>query len=387
VKCLITLIQCVVSHPAHTTLPEGTSEITALLGAIAQLYIGRRTHIPPRINYAAAALLPVVSVLTDSNALANAWRVAHAVNECEWISAFVFLWSLCAIAAAGILGLTRKAASVNGKRREFLRASTAAACAAPIAALGFGIATRRDFRINEIDLKFPDLPKDLDGLRMLQLSDIHLGAFFTPSDLARVVDASNALRPDLVLVTGDLITTKDDPLDRCLLELRRLRASSGIWGCLGNHEYNANVEAYAQMQAQKLDIFFLRNQANALKFGDSRLNLVGVDYKSWRPYLDSVRDLVDLDSFNLLLAHTPEVFPEAADTGFDLTLSGHTHGGQINVELLGTNFNIAGVHTPYTKGLYTLQTSSIYVNSGLGTIGIPVRIGVPPEITLIRLGT
>lgn len=86
-----------------------------------------------------------------------------------------------------------------------------------------------------------------------------------------------------------------------------------------------------------------------------------------------------------MLSHNPDVFSIAAKKGFDLTLAGHTHGGQINVEILGENLNVADFFTPYTKGLYTAGGSSVYVNSGLGTIGVPVRIGAPPEITFIRL--
>lgn len=304
-----------------------------------------------------------------------------------WLSAGIFLWSL-ALASTWVVVLLRSriAGKVDRGRRTFLQVSTAAACALPVAALGFGIITRKDFVINEVDLKFPELPNELNGLKLLQLSDIHMGVFYTARDLARVVDASNGLRPDLAFITGDLITKKSDPLDRCLLELRKLRTASGIWGCLGNHELYAKVEDYAQERGRELDIFFLRKQAAALKFGDSRLNLVGVDYEERAPYLrDDVESLMDLSAFNLLLAHTPAVFPTAAKQGFDLTLAGHTHGGQINIELLGTNLNVADLHTPYTKGLYTLPTSLIYVNSGLGTIGAPVRIGVPPEITLLRL--
>lgn len=212
-----------------------------------------------------------------------------------------------------------------------------------------------------------------------------MGTFYTASDLARVVDAGNSLRPDVAFVTGDLITTKYDPLDRCLIELARLRAASGIWGCMGNHEHYSKVEGYADARGRELNIHFLRNEATLLRFGNTRLNLVGVDYQPQQPYLESVSDLIDLHSFNLLLAHTPEVFPEAAARGFDLTLSGHTHGGQLNLQLMGTNLNIAELHTPYTKGLYTLPTSTLYVNSGLGTIGPPVRLGAPAEITLVRL--
>ena len=379
------------SHPAQTTVPHGADEVVAVLGGIAQAYLGRSFNVPPRWNYAAAILLPVVSFFTDWDIFSRFWRSFGASDAQAWISAAVLMWSLCLLVVAAVAFLLKSVRSNAPKpgpvdsKRLFLQASAAAVCAAPAAAFGFGIITRKDFRINEVELKFPNLPNELHQLRILQLSDIHMGAFFSPADLTRVVDASNCLRPDIAFITGDLITTKYDPLDRCLLELRRLRTASGIWGCMGNHEYYSKVEAYTQARARELDMFFLRNEANPLKFGNARLNLVGIDYRNHRPYLNTVQDLVDRDSFNLLLAHTPEVFREAAKCGFDLTLSGHTHGGQINLELMGTNLNIADVHTPYTKGFYQLGASSIYVNSGLGTIGIPVRLGAPPEITLLRL--
>ena len=100
-----------------------------------------------------------------------------------------------------------------------------------------GIITRKDLTIREVALKFANLPKDLQGLRLVQLSDIHMSAFYTAADLERAVDAANGLRADLMFVTGDLITDRFDPLDQCLLELKRLRAASGIWGCMGNHEH------------------------------------------------------------------------------------------------------------------------------------------------------
>lgn len=249
-----------------------------------------------------------------------------------------------------------------------------------------GIIIRKDFHVKEFDIKIAGLPKDLQGLRLLQLSDIHMGAYYSPNDLRRVIDASNGLRADLAFITGDLITGARDPLDECLLELGRLKASSGLWGCLGNHEKLAYVSDYATRQALKQNLFFLRHRAETLKFGDSRINLVGVDhqYKN-EGYLKGVEQLVKPDEFNLLLSHNPDVFPVAAKQGFQLTLAGHTHGGQINIEVAHTNLNIVDLVTPYTKGLYEKPGSSLYVTSGLGTIGVPVRLGAPPEITLIRL--
>ena len=116
------------------------------------------------------------------------------------------------------------------------------------------------------------------------------------------------------------------------------------------------------------------------------MNLVGVDYQPLHSdYLVGTEELVSVGDFNLLLSHNPDVFPVAASKGFDLVMAGHTHGGQINVEILDHNLNAADFLTPYTKGLYTQTASSIYVNSGIGTIGIPIRLGSPPEITLLRL--
>ncbi|MFZ0593665.1 MAG: hypothetical protein WAM39_24610, partial [Bryobacteraceae bacterium] len=136
----------------------------------------------------------------------------------------------------------------------------------------------------------------------------------------------------------------------------------------------------------KCGVNFLRWQARNLKFGHSSLNIVGVDHQSMHsPYLVGAEELVEPGQFNLLLSHNPDVFPVAVEKGFDLVLAGHTHGGQINFEIFDKNLNIADFLTPYTKGLYRGTTSAIYVNSGIGTIGIPIRLGAPPEITLIKL--
>jgi predicted MPP superfamily phosphohydrolase len=213
-----------------------------------------------------------------------------------------------------------------------------------------------------------------------------MGSFYSAADLARAVDAANGLRADLMLVTGDLITDRFDPLDQCLLELKRLRAASGVWGCMGNHEMHADVEHYTAKKAKEMGMRFLRQEKELLRFGNANLNLVGVDHqKRDLPYLQHTGEMVIADAFNLLLSHNPDVFPVAEKQGFQLTVSGHTHGGQINLEVLGNNLNVADLVTPFTKGAYHINASSLYVNPGLGTIGVPVRLGAPPEVTLITL--
>lgn len=372
--------------PAQTkTVPDSLGFIWCFIGSIATLYLAQRIRASKRLAYSVSIALIIVSLVIAEKIFPWLWPYHFAYTVRQWVGSLIEIWWLWATATAVLVLISARKRPANPGRRGFLRASAAAVCAGvPAATLAAGVITRKNFRTNEVSISFPNLPKDLDGLRLLQISDIHMGPFFSANDLRRVVDASNELRPDLAFITGDLITTPQDPLDRCISELKRLRSGSGVWGCMGNHEYYAHVEEYTKSKAAEYGMDFLRDEARSLRFGESRLNLVGVDYRPWHQ-LAGTEGLLEPGQFNLLLAHTPEVFPIAAHKGFDLMLSGHTHGGQINIDVLGTNFNIVDLRTPYTKGLYRLPNSVIYVNSGLGTIGLPVRIGAPPEITLIRL--
>ncbi len=359
--------------------------IFLLAGMLAQIYIARRIAAPKLFSrivigtYLTMSLILNLEIIKDPPRPFNDYitLISSGLTFFGWMTAFI-----------GIVIYVRSRFPVpfSTGRRQFLNTAAAAVCAAPAVALTTGIIIRKDFHVKEFDLKIPGLAKDLNGLRLLQLSDIHMGTYFSQSDLRRVVDASNNLRADLGFITGDLITDKRDPLDECLLELKRLKSSSGLWGCLGNHEKYAKVSNYVTLQARKQNLFFLRRQSEGLKFGNSRINLVGVDHQTKRDeYLAGLDQFVKPSEFNLLLSHNPDVFPVAAKQGFQLTLAGHTHGGQINIEIANTNLNIADVVTPYTKGLYQKPGSALYVTSGLGTIGVPVRLGSPPEITLIRL--
>ena len=271
-------------------------------------------------------------------------------------------------------------------RRHLIRATGGVLMAAPFALVGYGTFVERlRFRVREVDIPIPHLPGDLVGLRLAQVSDIHLSAFLSEKDLARVIDCANGLRPHVALVTGDLITDAGDPLDACLQQLARLRAEGGILACMGNHEYYARLEDYAERQGARLGIRFLRRQAVPLRFGRGVLNVAGVDYqRSGSHYLHDAERLVLPGACNVLLSHNPDVFPVAARQGYDLTVSGHTHGGQVSVEILHQQVNPARFTTPYVYGLYR-EKAAAYVTRGIGTIGIPARIGAPPEIALLRL--
>jgi predicted MPP superfamily phosphohydrolase len=280
-------------------------------------------------------------------------------------------------------------APTNPARRQALNAAGNLAMAAPLAAIGYGaLIERTRFRVREVDALLPGLPPGLDGLRILQLSDIHMGPFLSESDLVRVVDMSMELKPHLAVITGDLISTHGDPLDACIRQLARVKADAGLFGCMGNHEHYARAEDYVEQAGARVGIRFLRRRSQQLQFGGSTLNLAGVDHQSssrGKKYLAGAERMVVPGAFNLLLSHNPAVFPVAARQGYNLILSGHTHGGQINVEIYDQSITPARFFTPYIYGLYHAQGAAAYVTRGIGTIAIPVRIGAPPEISVIRL--
>lgn len=274
-------------------------------------------------------------------------------------------------------------------RRRALQVTASTALAAPFALTGFGaIIERTSYVVKEIDLPIPNLHPDLEGLRFAQISDLHISPFLSVREAGKVVDITNELKPHLTLVTGDLISQMGDPLDGTIRELGRLRAEAGVLGCLGNHEVYAQCEAYATSEAARVGIRFLRQEAVPLRWGNGVLNVAGVDFQPFmnkERYLRGTENLVKPGVSNLLLSHNPDVFPAAVRAGYDCMLAGHTHGGQVTVEILNQTANFARFFTPYVAGLYRLNGRSCYVNAGIGTIGMPVRLGAPPEITLFRL--
>src|SRR5712692_3383706 len=307
---------------------------------------------------------------------------------------------------------------VNHSRRYFFQAAGVLAGAVPFVSATYGfVAERLRFQIHEVDIPITNLSPALDGLRITQLSDIHIGSYMPLAQVRRAVGMANELHGDLTVVTGDFLTGRTDPLQDCIAELSRLRAPLGVWGCNGNHEIYADAEDEAAKLFHQYGMKLLRHENAELSWRGSALNLIGVDYQRQRaedgsrlPMLVGLEPLVRRDVPNILLSHNPNSFPRAAELGIELSLAGHTHGGQVRVEVLDHRWSPAQFFTPYVAGLYwrplrfdaalsekqisslfpasslkSLASSTIYVNRGLGTIGAPVRLGVPPEITLLTL--
>ena len=303
-----------------------------------------------------------------------------------WLECAALIETMCLFGLYLALLLWRRVPEFQPVRRGFLQTVGTGLAIAPLAAAGFGILQRNRFQLSEVEIPIPNLPKDLDGLRIVQITDIHLSPFLSESEFARAVDMANETRAHVALVTGDLISRRGDPLDACLRQLARLRADAGVLGCLGNHEVYTKTEDYVTAEGRRLGIAFLRGEARQLRFGAATLNFAGVDYQRFQShYLVGAERLTAPGAVNILLSHNPDVFPVAAAKGYDLTIAGHTHGGQVDVEILHQHLNVARYFTPYVRGLYTKGKSSIYVSTGIGTIGVPIRLGAPPEVSLIRL--
>ena len=304
-------------------------------------------------------------------------------------------------------------------RRYFFRTATAAAGAAPFLGAVYGFAAERlDYQVRRVEIPLPNLPPALDGMQIVQISDIHLSGYMTRFDVRRAVELANELRADLAVVTGDLITGASDPIADCIDEVRQLQAPLGIWGCNGNHEVYARAEDAAQQLFAQAGMRLLRQENAQIAFRGASFNLIGVDYQRERtktghksPMLASIEPLIRRDMPNILLSHNPNSFDRAAELGIELSLAGHTHGGQIQVEILDHRLSPARFISDYVAGLYERPlllpprdgqavtspkapsassirsgtTAKLYVNRGLGTVGAPVRLGVPPEISLLVL--
>ena len=289
--------------------------------------------------------------------------------------------------------LRSEQAEVDLSRRGFFRYAAGIAGAIPLVAAIYGFSRERfQYTIHRTDVPLANLPSALDGLQIVQLSDIHIGDFMPREEVRRAIDMANELGAHVAMVTGDFVSEKGDPLEVCIAELSRLRTPLGTWGCNGNHEIYADAEDDAQELFKKYGMRLLRHENASLRWNGQEVNLIGVDYQRQRlPMLMNLEPLVRRDVPNILLSHNPNSFRRAAELGIELSLAGHTHGGQVKVEIVDQEISPARFVTNFIAGRYALPingTSShaqLYVNRGLGTIGVPARLGVEPEITLLTL--
>jgi len=268
-------------------------------------------------------------------------------------------------------------------------AGTALAATAGASALAFRSATG-PAEVTEVPVRLERLPAALSGLTIAQITDLHVGPTIGERQVRRIVEQVNALRPDIVAVTGDLVDGTVRELGAAVAPLGRLAARHGVFFVTGNHEYYSGVGPWLD-EVRRLGMRVLRNERVAVGDAGASLDLAGVDDWSARGFGDGHgQDLEralaerDPDRALVLLAHQPRGVGQAVSAGVELQISGHTHGGQI----FPFSLLVRAVY-PYVKGLHRHEeggrSGQIFVSRGTGYWGPPMRLGAPPEIAKIVL--
>jgi uncharacterized protein len=281
-------------------------------------------------------------------------------------------------------------------RRGFLKAGTSFGLVAALGITGEGIAEGYGEPVVE---KFEFLHEKLMGLnsplRIIQVSDFHFGMFWSVKDLERLVRAVNRIDADAVLITGDIFHSPVTPVESAKPVLMKLaHRKLGTFAVMGNHDFYAGEKRSAQT-IQESGITLLRNKWVTFGDGASAINLGGIDdpITNWLwggefPYFEEFSSAgEDLEGLKILMSHRPMILPLAARAGFDLVLSGHTHGGQVILPdgSGGRGVSLAGLVSPYTHGWYREGECRMYLNRGAGLTFVPWRINCPPEITVITM--
>lgn len=352
--------------------------------------------------------------------LSRGWLLFGIVTVAIWISAYYFdLPQLAKIASMGAVimltvsigliislpfsGLINRLARPKGKpdqppadekvdpnRRLLLKTSAAILPLIAAGAAGQGLLDAdAETKIEPFPLAYKDLPPSLEGLKILHLSDSHLGIYKSLDDLERIIERADNFKPDLILFTGDIADNLKF-LPDALKMTTSLKPRLGTYASLGNHEYYRGIDGVLKA-FEKSEVPLLRRSGISVPVGETSVYVAGADdpvsmgrdhYDFHKKSLDQALDQAGSDDFTILMSHRPSAFSVAADLGLDLTLAGHTHGGQIG---LG-NRSLWSIFAPgsYLRGHYHKGRSQMYVSSGIGH-WFPFRLSCPSEAPVIQL--
>ena len=275
-------------------------------------------------------------------------------------------------------------------RRRFLARATYlyAGVGAALSAHGIWSAYRLP-EVTRRTLTFPDLPPGLDGLTVLHVSDLHAGVHLEEDKMQEIVTQANALRPDLIVQTGDMIDISRAYIPPYVRAFRELSAPLGVVTVLGNHDrYTGEREVIRG--CRDAGQVFVQNGCHVLERNGATLALLGIDDPhNWSADDPQPGDVAAAlraappEAFHVLLAHRPGAWDSAAPRGIPLTLAGHIHGGQFYLPLVG--WSPGRLITKYVMGHFQRSNSQLYVSRGIGVVGVPIRVFTPPEIELFEL--
>lgn len=291
-------------------------------------------------------------------------------------------------------------------RSKFLIASGMALASLPVLSMCWGIFNgAHNYRVRRIKIPIKNLPKGLEGLKIVQLSDIHSGSFWSRSGVMRGIDMIKKEAADLILFTGDLVNNKSSEMDDWKEVFGQLSAPLGIYSTMGNHDYGDYVrwESEDAKKQNLLDFYnihkemgwdLLNNESREIEHNGEKLNILGVENWSAKGRFPKYGDLekacqgIDKEKPTILLSHDPSHWKEEVlekRSWIDLTLSGHTHGMQYGVEIPGFKWSPVQYFYKEWAGLYQEGVQKLYVNRGFGYIGYPGRFGILPEISVFTL--
>lgn len=247
------------------------------------------------------------------------------------------------------------------------------------------IAETNSIIVENVTITLDRLPREFDGFRIVQLSDIHHSPFTGLKHINHAIDIANELQPDLIALTGDYVSHEAEYVLPVADAMGKLRAKHGVYAVMGNHDHWTDGPLVSEMIANE-GIRVLNNEGFRFELGNAAIWLAGVD--------DLLVRLTDLpaalkgsreDEFKLLLAHNPAVIKTAQTAGVDLMLSGHTHGGQIRLRDAKESSILPKRQRRLSSGLHSRGNTQIYITRGIGTVVLPVRYGCPPEVSVIEL--
>lgn len=292
------------------------------------------------------------------------------------------------------------------QRRSWIKALGLLVAAFPFISFLYGITKGKyNYKVIKVPLYFPDLPKEFDGYKVVQISDIHSGSFDSKEQVKKGIDLINQQDADLVLFTGDLVNNFANEIEPFIPLFREIKAKDGKFSITGNHDYADYVrwnsieekqKNFQQLVANhgKMDFKILMNEHVKIKRNLSEIAVIGIENWGLPPFpqfgdLNKAIENLAANSFKLLLSHDPSHWDAQVvdhDMNFNLTMSGHTHGMQVGFDIKKIiKWSPVKYKYPKWAGLYESNQQYLYVNKGFGFLGFPGRVGMWPEITVFEL--
>lgn len=279
-----------------------------------------------------------------------------------------------------------KIQNFDKSRRKFLKTAFFGVSAYAFAGSTIGTLARNDYKIERVKIKIENLPDELKGLTIALISDIHSGIFMTEEDMKEYARAIENLQPDLILLPGDFITSDPEEIYPFVNAFKNLKAKYGVFATLGNHEFFARQPQMITKLLEENGIRVLRNENEKIEINGEKIFIIGIDDLRYGADLDRALKNVEKNKLKILLSHKPYAFQKFAYNQIELTVSGHTHGGQIVfAKIDDTYIAPASLVSKFVAGHYKLGNSHLYVTRGVGVVGLPIRFNCPPEITHITL--